>query len=814
MTVTPGGDNARHRTVSVAPAGGAPGVLTYRVPPHITPTPIIGMRVLVPLGRRTVTGYVVGGGGEFSGPLKDILDVLDDAPLFDEGSLAFFRFVSEYYLAHLGDVIRTALPSGINVESKRRVRTISEPSDIADFEQIIIDRCRKEGGVLLSSLVREYPNRSVRYLVDKLVRRNVLAVEDELNEGAVSRGKMRIAVCVPGVSDHTWEDTLKRAPKAREVYLAIRDAGEMSVPELNEQFANISGQVKLLRERGLIEIEERFQPRSIPRADLGPDRVDTLSRDQERALDAIREDIDAGVFSVNLLFGVTGSGKTEVYIRAVERVLAKGCGALILVPEISLTPQLTVRIEDRFPGRVAILHSGLSRGERLDQWERIKRGDARVVVGARSAVFAPLPDVGLIVVDEEHDSSYKQNETPRYHARDCAVMLGKLKNVPVILGSATPSLESWHNAETTRYRRIALPGRVTGEGVLPEVEIIDMRSSPLVTLGLSGRLVELLKDAVESSLQAILLLNRRGFSTFILCPTCGHRFRCPSCSITLTYHKKRRVLLCHYCDYTIRAPDECPECRGHALLRMGAGTERVAEELEELLPGARILRLDRDAVSKKGELERILSSFSKGDGDILVGTQMVAKGHDFPRVTLVGVINADTGLNLPDFRAAERSFSLLTQAAGRAGRGDDPARVVVQTYNPEHPALVSTRGHDYEGFASDELVSRRELGYPPFSRLAMIRITGPNEGEVGTVARSLADRLYERAGALKLPVSVLGPVPAPIERIRGRIRYQLLLKGETFRAIAAICSDIFGNGPSPSGVGVRIAVDIDPLDML
>jgi len=814
MTVTTGGDNNRPRTVSVAPAGGAPGVLTYRVPPHIVHLPGIGVRVLVPLGSRSVTGYVVGDGGEFSGPLRDILDILDDEPLFDGESLAFFRFVSDYYLAHLGDVIRAALPAGINVESKRRVRTISEPTEMSDFENTIVDRCRKEGGVLLSSLIREYPNRSVRYVVDKLARKNILEIDDELDDRAVSRGSVRVAVCVPGVSDPVWEDALRRAPKAREVYLAIREAGEMRLPELNERFRHVSGRVKMLCERGLVEIQERFHPRSIPRASLGTGRVDSLSHHQEHALDAIREDVDTGVFSVNLLFGVTGSGKTEVYIRAVERALEKGRGALILVPEISLTPQLAVRIEDRFPGQVAMLHSGLSRGERLDQWERIRRGEAQVVVGARSAVFAPLPDIGIIVVDEEHDSSYKQHETPRYHARDCAVMLGKMKNVPVVLGSATPSLESWQNANTKRYRLITLPGRVTGEGVLPEVEIVDMRVSPLVTPGLSGRLMELLTKTMESSAQAILLLNRRGFSTFILCPKCGHRFRCPSCSITLTYHKKKRVLLCHYCDYTMRAPDECPECREHALLQMGAGTERVAEELSELLPDARILRLDRDAVSKKGELERILSSFFAGDGDLLVGTQMVAKGHDFSRVTLVGIINADTGLNLPDFRAAERSFSLLTQAAGRAGRGDEPARVVIQTYNPEHPALVSTTGHDYEGFASEELESRRELRYPPFSRLAMIRIDGRNEREVSAAARSLADRLDERTGALNCPVSVLGPVPAPIERIRGRIRYQLLLKGDTSRSVSRLISDVFEGGLTRRGGGVRIAVDIDPIDML
>ncbi|MBN1880589.1 MAG: primosomal protein N' [Deltaproteobacteria bacterium] len=814
MSVTPGGDADRHRTVSVAPAGGAPGVLSYCVPPHFYRSPSVGMRVLVPLGSRIVTGYVVGDGGDFSGPLKDVLDILDDEPLFNEASLSFYRFISDYYCAPLGDVIRIALPAGINVESKRRVRAIADKKDVTDFERIIVDRCKKKGGVLLSSLIREYPDRSVRHLVDTLVRKNVLEIKDELDDAAVSPGSVRTAVCIPKVADSVWEEKLSRAPKAREVYLAIRDAGEVRIPELNERFGDVSGQVRLLCERGLIEVEHRFHPRSVPRASLEPGRVVELSPDQERALEAIGEDIDAGLFSVNLLFGVTGSGKTEVYIRAMERALAKGLGALILVPEISLTPQLAVRIEDRFPGRTAMLHSGLSRGERLDQWERIRRGEARVVVGARSALFAPLSDIGLIVVDEEHDSSYKQNETPRYHARDSAVMLGKLRSVPVILGSATPSLESWHNADTKRYRRIVLPDRVTGEGVLPAVEIVDMRTSPLVTPGLSVRLMELLTDAMESSAQAILLLNRRGFSTFILCPTCGHRFRCPSCSITLTYHKKRRRLLCHYCDFSIRAPDECPECRENKLLLMGAGTERVAEEVSELLPDARILRLDRDSVSRKGEMEKTLSAFSKGDGDILLGTQMVAKGHDFPRVTLVGVINADTGLNLPDFRSAERSFSLLTQAAGRAGRGDAPARVVIQTYNPEHPALAAAMGHDYEGFAHGELQSRRELGYPPFSRLVMLRITGVQEGEVKKTARSLADRLNTRASELRLPVAVLGPVPAPIERIRGRIRYQLLLKGESSRAVFGMVADILGERPTRRRGGVQITVDIDPLDML
>ncbi len=662
--------------------------------------------------------------------------------------------------------------------------------------------------------MKRLKTKGISYRLDRLSRAGLVTIEEAVSSRGGRRGSVRIVKMRGEAPSEGLEKALSRSPKMSRILEFLHEEGRADYADLVKRWGNVSSQVKRLADLGAVDVVSEYRERLIPTADMPDAPPELLSDYQQEALDGICGAVEAGDSCTCLLLGVTGSGKTEVYIRAVQKALEMGKGAVVLVPEISLTPQLTARFTSRLGPTVALFHSGLSDGQRLDQWWRVKSGKARVVIGARSALFAPLSDPGIIIVDEEHDPSYKQGETPRYHARDAAVMLGRMKGAVVLLGSATPSLESVHNARTGRYRQYVLPERVTKMRRLPVVEIVDLREAAFATDSVTEHLAGELKSAMANGRQAILLLNRRGFSSFILCPNCGHNFPCPSCSITLTYHKGARKLLCHYCDYTEAAPDVCPKCAGYNLLRMGVGVERVQEELASIVPGANILRLDRDAAQKRGETERILTAFSHHRADILIGTQMVAKGHDFPDVTLVGVVNADIALNLPDFRAGERTFTLLAQAAGRAGRGDAPSKVVIQTYNPGHYAIEAASAHDFTGFAERELVIRRDLSYPPFSRLALIRIVGPELEAVARESTSVRDECGRIATQRKLPVTILGPVPAPISKIKDRYRYQILIKGEERRHIFELlyASGLVGGALRKSGVA--ISVDIDPMDML
>jgi primosomal protein N' (replication factor Y) len=515
--------------------------------------------------------------------------------------------------------------------------------------------------------------------------------------------------------------------------------------------------------------------------------------------------------SAFLLHGVTGSGKTEVYLKSVESCLEQQRQALVLVPEISLTPQLVARFRARFAVRgyrIAVLHSGLSAGERFDAWREIARGRRDIVVGARSAVFAPLQNPGLIVVDEEHDSSYKQSEGFRYNARDLALVRGRQQNCPVVLGSATPSLGSYFRSEKDgAMRRLSLPDRVH-QGGLPQVELIDLRGT--ATAGaLSNVLVEAIQNALENKEQVLLLLNRRGYAPFLICSDCGASFHCPNCSISLTFHQRNKQLRCHYCDYTEPVPETCHKCRSLNIETQGAGTERLEEELTELFPTAKIARMDRDSTLSKGSHQRIVNAVLERKIDILLGTQMVAKGHDFPGVALVGVINADGVLNLPDFRCSERGFSLLTQVAGRAGRLAGGGKVLIQTYNPEHYALQSAVNQDYRQFSQQELQFRRELSYPPYGYLVNLIFSGNSLALVQAATQEYMDFL----AGLRSAVQVLGPSPCPLARLRGKHRYQILLKSEDRRNLREVLARL-DEGRSRLPRQVTFQVDVDPIDML
>lgn len=566
-------------------------------------------------------------------------------------------------------------------------------------------------------------------------------------------------------------------------------------------------------------IEAALPPRARKRSRAGPARASgpreagpVPTAAQQTVLGEILPAIARGGYAPFLLYGATGSGKTEVYLRAAESTLAAGRGVLYLVPEIGLTPLLLSRLAARLPGEIAVLHSALAAGERRAGWDRVRSGDCRVVVGARSAVFAPVARLGLVVVDEEHDGSYKQEETPRYHARDLAVVRARDEGAVLLLGSATPSLESFHHARRGRYRLLRLGGRVE-QRALPSVRIVDMRREFRET-GSVRPLSRALEEAIGRCLgrgeQALVLRNRRGWAPVLLCPGCGARVRCPRCSLSLTWHRAEGRLRCHLCGIERRRPDTCPACGSQALREMGEGTERIEDELRRAFPEARIERMDRDTTRRRGAQERLLRQFERGELDILVGTQMIAKGHDFPRVTLVGVVSADQALGLPDFRAGERTFQLLTQMAGRAGRGGRPGEVVVQAFDPDHPVLREAAAQDYEAFYERELGFRRAMRYPPISALVRLIVTDKVPSKARAWAELVAGALRESGGGR---LRVTGPGPAPVERIRGLYREQILVRSAGRRrlveAISGALAKVEGELPRRA-----LHVDVDPLSVL
>ena len=574
------------------------------------------------------------------------------------------------------------------------------------------------------------------------------------------------------------------------------------------------GPINVLRRKGLIaSVTRRLARGEREAAPVERDEDHELNADQRAALDCILAAMQARKHETVLLHGVTGSGKTEVYMRAIQEVVSYGRQAIVLVPEISLTPQAQQRFRARF-GQVAVLHSHLTDSERYWQWQKIVRGEVSVVVGARSAVFAPTPHLGLIVLDEEHESSFKQDTAPRYHARDVALQRAAAENVPLVLGSATPSLESWHKAQTGEYRLLEMPRRVF-DRPMPSVITVDLRNESREQFSsgaISRPLAAAMKEALEAEGQVILLLNRRGFSTHIQCPACGEALRCPNCDIALTFHRDSHIALCHYCDYEIPAPGKCPACQFIGIRYGGLGTQRLESEVRARFPEYPMLRMDTDTMRGPGSHERALAAFRKGDVRILLGTQMIAKGLDFPNVTLVGVISADIALHLPDFRAAERTFHLLVQVAGRTGRGPKGGRVLVQTLNPDHAAIKAAVRHDYQTFAAQELPNREMLAYPPFASMLRLVIRGEKEATVQAFAAELGQQLTAALARHEAEARVLGPAPAPIAKLRGRYRFQLQVQSRHPERLRAAAAEVAAAIKTPADV--QWIVDVDPLDML
>jgi len=791
---------------------------TYRVNGS---EPVVGGRVLVPFRSERLAGVVVAlHDNEPKIATKQVIAVLDSAPVISSELMKLAEWIAGYYLAPLGEVLRTMLPLGAEVPKAIGYR-------ITDLGREALHKAAERGAgkarkseaeqerefsvlnhLLDRDLVKEAALRSAsgasRATLQNLARKKWIAREDVTAARDASR-TVRFAVLK--------EIAGKLNDNQRQIVEVLAaSGGSLAVERIHDLDVPRSTLATLAR-RGVVAIEER--PAEFAVSGMPPSQAlrHPLNPRQQRALEAINSAMEARKFSVALLHGVTGSGKTAVYLSAMQQVLAAGRSALLLVPEIGLTPAAAAHLHGLFGGDVAILHSALTPAERAEQWHRIRRGEARIVVGTRSAVFAPVADVALIVVDEEHDASYKQEETPRYHGRDVAVMRGKLASAAVVLASATPALESYFNAGGGKYALLELPDRVQ-ERPLPQVEVVDMREEFRATGEdqlLSRRLLEEIKACLERREQAMLLLNRRGYSPVVLCRACGETVQCQNCAIALTHHRRRDRLLCHYCGYQRPVPKVCPKCGSEYLFFLGTGSEKLEEKLHELFPQARIARLDRDTVRDRGDYERALAALHAGELDILVGTQMIAKGHDIHGVTLVGVVAADFGLSFPDFRAAERTFQLLTQVAGRAGRGDAAGLVVLQTYYPEHYAIQFAARHDYHGFYDKELRYRSWMRYPPYSSVANVLVRS-EELQKALNYSGLLGRWFEKT---KLPgIRVLGPAAAPIVRLKRDFRYHFVLKGESRTRLNAALRAMLAHAAEQKIPRTNVIVDVDALSLL
>jgi len=812
------------RIVEVAVQLPVYGTYTYRLPPLAGTVATVGTRVLVPFGNRGVSGVIVGDAAEIPavGKLRDIDAVVDPEPLVPRDVVALCLWMAEYYEAPPGEVLKAALPVGAAVAGAQQVVLTDAGQRAARGEggalppklRDLVAVLGRAGGVLAQKKL--LAGRATTADVEALGQAGLVRVERQFARERVRDKTIRVARLARPLDDEA-RAVLARKKRQLEVLEVLAElGGEADVTALKTRVPRASEHVRALGKDGWIEISERVV-RGDAWGDKGdelgvaaPARAPELHPRQRAAVDAITTAFREQRFASFLLHGITGSGKTEVYLGAIAEVLEAGRGAIVLVPEISLTPQLASRFRARFGDAVAVLHSGLTDRERFDEWYRIREGQARIALGARSAVFAPVRDLGMVIVDEEHDSSFKQEEGVRYSARDVALVRAQRADAVCVLGSATPSMESYRSAEVGRHTLIELPERATPKP-LPEVEIVDLKKYKVdADTLLSAPLAAAIGETLARGEQVILFLNRRGFNTFVVCTACGEAFRCTECSVSLTYHRYLDRLVCHHCGLSKVVPERCPSCSAEAIVKRGLGTERVAEGVAERFPDARVDRLDRDVAAARG-IHTVLGRFARHESDILVGTQMVTKGHDFPGVTLVGVLSADAALSLPDFRASERTFQLLAQVAGRAGRGDRPGRVLIQTYRPEASAIVAAREHDYPGFYRQELQSRDELGYPPMGHLVAVRIDGKHAPEVEAAARALAQRA-RRSMADGSEVRLLGPAEAPLSRLQGRTRWHLWLSARDRKKLRLVVRETVRGLEVPRGV--RITVDVDPVSAL
>jgi primosomal protein N' (replication factor Y) len=789
-------------------------VFTYSLPETLQHRVQDGARVTAPFGPRKLTGVVTKThNNKPDHQTRDILTLIDEEPALTPELLKLGAWIASYYCSPIGETLKVMLPLGGELRSKRTVALTDRGREMA--QQFLRSTDANDPFVQILRALEKRP------LTDSYLRKKVPGSEKSLKlmeKRGLIRTETDIAERDPHrARDGRWVVTLAETstpptkPTKGERWLLdyLRDhPGEQDIEALELQRKDAGTVARKLAKKNVVELKILREVTSF-RTD---DKQVQLNPAQQTAFDAISAALAQGKFKTFLLHGVTGSGKTEVYLRAIAAALEAGKSALLLVPEIGLTPAVASQFFLRFGDRVAILHSAFTGWQRSEQWRRIRSGEARVVIGTRSGVFAPVENLGLVIVDEEHESSYKQEEMPRYHGRDVAVKRAADAGAVVVLGSATPSLESRLNAEKERYALIEMRKRVANRP-MPEVEIVDMRQEFVETRQnslFSRTLAEQIEEKIKAGEQAMILLNRRGFAMHVLCRACGERVECENCSVTLTYHRREERLLCHYCDFATPVPQKCPKCDDEHIYFQGSGSEKVEDSLRQQFPTARIARLDRDAVKSRDSYESILNSFREGAYDLLVGTQMIAKGHDIPNVTLVGVVSADVGLGIPDFRAAERTFQLLTQVAGRAGRGELPGKVILQTMNPEHYAIELAAAQNYDAFYKQEIHFRKMMHYPPFTSMATLLLRSQKLEETLAWSAVLAKELSN----LPDTVRVMGPAAAPMAKLKREYRFQFLLKASSRRALANAVQRARAFARQQEWPVTALTADIDPVSLL
>ncbi len=833
------------------------GTLTYSQPTDTIDFLPNGIRILVPLGNRLVTGYLLAPSvvdtTVLSYRIKAIADRLDPDPLFPEQLIPFFRWIADYYHYPLGEVIRTALPSGLSARSGREIiltdygrQYLPETLLTVKKQAAWMQRLLEQGKLLPGTVKGIWSKAAMRRLLNTWrdegwieIKEVIVASKVRAKTGtmvylqSVLREQLReyqtasyqegraepVASPVAQTGSPLCGADLKKTERKTIELFFQQSKGQSALPrtELTRQYSGAGKALHSLADAGLITLEEQRIYRD-PFGEVPPffAKPETLTSEQDEVISQIKAALKADSFQSFLLHGVTGSGKTEVYLRAAEYCLAQGGTVLVLVPEIALASQVEAHFYSRFGDTLAVLHSGISAGERFDQWQRILQKKVRIVIGARSAVFAPLADLGLVIVDEEHESAYKQDDGLRYNGRDMAVLRARFADCPVILGSATPSVISFYHAEKGKYQLLSMEKRIHDQS-MPEVEVVDLskQERSRSDLFFSDQLIAALHKNMDKRLQSLLFVNRRGYASFMLCRDCGYIIQCRDCKVSLTHHRRTNRLLCHYCGYSTAPNIICPDCLSSSVVGLGVGSERIEAEVRQLIPHARVARLDSDTTRDRKAYLSVLQQIRNHEVDILVGTQMVAKGLHFPKMTLVGVVWADSGLGLPDYKAAERSFQLLAQVTGRAGRGKHAGRVIIQTHQPEHYVIEFAQSHSYKKLYEQEKEFRAGLFYPPFGRLVNIRFSGENEERVAMTAQKTAAFLR----TLIHPkgedgVEILGPVPAPLAMIKKRFRWQLLLKSREPERLHRLCNQLLEEKKRLIGTGVRMGIDVDPENMM
>ena len=785
---------------------------TYQIPEKFQDFLQIGMRVVVEFGNgnRKIQGFVTGLTDEYSGEhqLKSVIDVLDLNPVLSDEAMAMADWLTQRTFAFKIRCLQVMLPNAMRASYRK---TLKLTGKITDSDLITLFDHQSEVEFNPRKLTSSQLNQ-----IEKLRKANQVEIVYHVDDRAKSKLVWAFKAQMTVEELQTAKKTVrKNAAKRKRLldFLITNHEQEFVQSDVTRENNFTASDLKTAAQKGWItryQIEKYRNPYQIDK--VQPSTPKKLTAEQAQATNAVDQAIDEDQAATFLLEGVTGSGKTEVYLQIIQHALAQGKSALMLVPEISLTPQIVRQFKARFGDQVALLHSALSDGERYDEWRRIEKGDAQVVVGARSAIFAPIKNLGVIIMDEEHETSYKQEDMPRYHARDVAQWRGQYHHCPVVLGSATPSLESRARAQKGVYQWLRLTKRINGKD-LPHVQLVDMRQAGRYapTTDISQELATEIQKKLALNEQVVLMLNRRGYSSFLMCRECGEVIKCPNCDISLTYHKDTNSLKCHYCGHEEPVPQVCPNCHSKAVRYFGTGTQRVEKELTELFPTARVLRMDVDTTRRKGAHERILDEFGKHHADILLGTQMIAKGLDFPNVTLVGVLNADTSLGLPDFRASERTFQLLTQVSGRAGRAEKEGNVLIQTYNPDHYAIQYAQRQDYEHFFGKEMQVRHQGGYPPYYYTIQITASARTEADA---AQKMFQIRGEIVNYLSQNAVILGPTPQSIMRINNRYYYQLVIKYKNEPQLENYLQNLLLTSQKEERNGLQIVIDRDPMNFI